>query len=140
RLSARELKRQLFTHGRCVLKLDNRATAVRVEELFEDAQFRKFLMALKGTIASSLTPVVDRAIQVGIGSIDVVLAGGGSQLPFMVDLIRAVGSERAPQMNLRVGPLSPASALYDGVDQSLSVVFPQIAMSIGGALVEMMPP
>jgi hypothetical protein len=38
-----------------------------------------------------------------------------------------------------VGPLSPANPLYQAIDPSLRDVFPQIAMSVGGALVEMMP-
>jgi hypothetical protein len=32
----------------------------------------------------------------------------------------------------------PANSLYPGIDKSLAPVFPQIAMSVGGALVEMM--
>jgi hypothetical protein len=134
------LKKVLFTQGRCVLKLDNKATAVRLEEFLDDPQFRNFLGLLKGAILASLTPVMERAAQTRAEFIDVVLAGGGSQLPFMSDLVHAAAAERQSHVRLRVGPLSPASALYDGVDASLSVVFPQIAMSIGGALVEMMPP
>lgn len=140
RLSARELKKALFTQGRCVLKLDGKATAVRLEEFLEDGNFRKFLGLLKGAILASLAPVMERAMQTRSEFIEVVLAGGGSQLPFMADLVHSAAAERQSPVRLRVGPLSPASALYDSVDASLSVVFPQIAMSIGGALVEMMPP
>ena len=43
------------------------------------------------------------------------------------------------QVQLRIGPLSPANPLYTGVDASLRDIFPQISMSVGGALVEMMP-
>ena len=38
-----------------------------------------------------------------------------------------------------IGPLSPVNPLYTSIDSSLRDVFPQIAMAVGGALVEMMP-
>jgi hypothetical protein len=60
-------------------------------------------------------------------------------LPFLPALMQHVGAAVAGDVRLRVGPLSPANPLYQSVDASLREVFPQIAMSVGGALVEMMP-
>ena len=138
-LSARELKRELFTTGRCSLKTGWMATTIKANELMEDAHFRTYLTALRQTIAASLSRVIDRAEAVGADTIDIVLAGGGSQLPFILDLVRSAGTLRQTQVGLRIGPLSPVNPLYTGIDPSLRDAFPQIAMSVGGALVEMMP-
>lgn len=138
RLSARELKRELFTQGRCALRNGWIATNVKLSDLQEDPQFRQYLAALVETIARSLAATAARAQAVGADVIDVVLAGGGSHLPFLPDLFRAAAQRTQCTTRLRIGPLSPANTLYQGVDTSLRGVFPQIAMSVGGALVEMM--
>jgi len=138
-LNARELKRELFTTGKCSLKTGWMATTIRANELMEDQNFRTYLGALRQTIAASLQRVVARAEANGGDVIDVVLAGGGSRLPFMVDLVKSAATLKPTNVQLRVGPLSPINPLYSGVDASLRDVFPQIAMSVGGALVEMMP-
>ncbi|MES1200124.1 MAG: Hsp70 family protein [Pseudomonadota bacterium] len=137
RLGARELKKDLFTYGRCALKTGWASTTIRAQDLIEDPQFRNYQMALARTIAASLGAVAQRAEAVGGSVIDIVLAGGGSYLPFLPELVRRVGEGRRVQ--LRIAPLSPAIPLYEGVDPSLSNAFPQIAMSLGGAIVEMMP-
>ena len=138
RLSARELKRELFTQGKCGLRNGWIATTLKLSDLQEDPNFRQYQVALAETIARSLSSVVTRAQQVRADVIDVVLAGGGSHLPFLPDLVRAAANRIQCPIRLRVGPLSPANTLYQGVDTALRGVFPQIAMSVGGALVEMM--
>ncbi len=137
RLSARDLKRDLFTQGKCALKNGWIATTIKISDLQEDPHFRQYLAALVETIAKSLAAVTQRAESVGAEVVDVVLAGGGSHLPFLPELVRAAAHRVRATVRLRVGPLSPANALYQGVDTSLRGVFPQIAMSVGGALVEM---
>jgi molecular chaperone DnaK (HSP70) len=137
RLSARELKRQLFTQGRCAIKNGWIATTIKIEDLQQDPSFRQYLSALVETIARSLAAVTKRAEAVNAEIVDVVLAGGGSHLPFLPDVVRAAAQRVGARVRLRVGPLSPANSLYQGVDTALRGVFPQIAMSVGGALVEM---
>ena len=138
-LSARELKRELFTTGKCSLKTGWMATTIRAQELMEDPNFRTYLNALRQTVAASLSRVIDRAEAANAPVIDVVIAGGGARLPFMVDLVRSAGTLRPTKVQLRIGPLSPTNPLYSSVDISLRDAFPQISMSVGGALVEMMP-
>jgi molecular chaperone DnaK (HSP70) len=140
RLSAREMKKELFTTGKTSLKTGGlMATTIRINELMEDQSFRTYLTALRNTMAASLNIVLQRAEAVGANVVDVVLAGGGSNLPFMGDLVRSAGQVRQHNITLRAGPLSPANPLYNSVDVGLRDVFPQISMSVGGALVEMMP-
>ncbi|HVK79961.1 MAG TPA: Hsp70 family protein [Verrucomicrobiae bacterium] len=140
RLSARDMKKELFTTGKTSLKTTGwMATTIRINELMEDQNFRTYLTALRNTMAASLNVVLQRAEAVGANAVDVVLAGGGSNLPFMPDLVKSAAQVRPHNIQVRFGPLSPTNPLYNSVDPSLRDVFPQIAMSVGGALVEMMP-
>lgn len=140
KLAAREMKKELFATGKCQLKNGWISTTINAKDLADDEQFRGYQGALARLIAASLGAVIQRAMQVGGGTIDVVLAGGGSHLPFLPNLVRLVAGNLPANITLRVGPLSPASSYYNTIDPALSSTFPQIAMSVGGALVERMAP
>lgn len=139
RLTARELKKDIFRHGKCTMRVGRKMITVVAKELAEDPNFRTYQQSLAQTIAASLRVVGGRAREAGADTIDVVLAGGGSHLPFLTALVQHAGNSVAPGLNLRIGALSPSNPLYTSIDNSLRDVFPQIAMSVGGALVEMMP-
>jgi hypothetical protein len=116
-----------------------KTTTVRVADLVEDAQFCAFVTQLGERVGASLARVAQRARAANAGIVDVVLAGGGSHLAFVPELVRSVGVTAAQGVGLRIGPLTPANVLYSNVDEYFVTVFPQIAMSVGGALVELMP-
>jgi molecular chaperone HscA len=137
RLHARGLKKALFVEGKCVVKDPRKTTALRLQDLAEEPQFRDFVTKMGHSVARSLAVVAQHARAANTPMIDVVLAGGGSHLPFIPEMVRSVGAQAAPGIELRVGPLSPANVLYSGVDEYFVAVFPQIAMSVGGALVEL---
>ena len=133
------MKRVLFSEGKCTVKDGWKTTTVRVQDLTEDEQFRAFVAALGERVGASLALVAQRARAANAAFIDVVLAGGGSHLGFIHELVRSVGVTAASGVELRIGPLTPANVLYSNVDEYFVTVFPQIAMSVGGALVELMP-
>lgn len=139
RLAARDLKRELLRTGKCQLRLGWRTLQVRASDLMEYERFRQYLGALAGTIANSLKPVLERAASKNADVVDVVLAGGGAHLTFIPALVQRAAASLNTPVKLRIGALTPANPLYMGVDKSLAEVFPQIAMSVGGSLVEMMP-
>jgi hypothetical protein len=139
RLVGRELKRELMRDGKCQLRLGWRTISVRASDMMEDERFRAYLGALAGTIAKSLQAVAPRAQARNAEAVDVVLAGGGAHLSFITSLVQRAAQSVELPVRLRIGVLSPLNPLYQGVDGSLAAVFPQIAMSVGGALVEMMP-
>ena len=139
RLHARAMKRVLFAEGKCTVKDGWKTTTVRVQDLTEDEQFRAFVAKLGERVGASLSAVAARAGEANAEVIDVVLAGGGSHLGFVPELVRSVGATAAQGVTLRIGPLSPSNVLYANVDEYFVSVFPQIAMSVGGALVELMP-
>lgn len=137
KLHARAMKRALFAEGKVNIKDGWKATTVRVQDLTEDDQFRAFVAKLGEAVGQSLSIVAQHAHASGGHTIDVVLAGGGSHLAFIPELVRSVGVTAAAGLQLRIGPLSPANVLYANVDQYFVSVFPQIAMSVGGSLVEL---
>jgi hypothetical protein len=139
KLHARAMKKVLFAEGKCTVKDGWKTTTVRVADLTEDEQFRAFVSKLGERVGASLALVAARARAANAGVIDVVLAGGGSHLGLIPELVRAVGVTAAQGVSLRIGPLSPANVLYANVDEYFVSVFPQIAMSVGGALVELIP-
>jgi molecular chaperone DnaK len=139
RLAGRGVKHELMRTGRTALKLGWRTLTLRAQDLQDDERFRAYLAALVRTIATSLQAVVPRAEAMGAPVIDVVLAGGGAHLGFLPQLVQKAGESINTRVQLRIGPLSPINPLYEGIDPILANVFPQIAMSVGGALVEMMP-
>ena len=139
KLHARAMKKVLFTEGKCTVKDGWKTTTVRVSDLTEDEQFLAFVSKLGERVGASLSAVAARARGTATPMIDVVLAGGGSHLGFVPELVRSVGMAAAQGVPLRIGPLSPANVLYANVDEYFVSVFPQIAMSVGGALVELMP-
>jgi molecular chaperone DnaK len=139
RLAGRGLKHELMRTGRTALKLGWRTLQVRAQDLHEDERFRAYLTALIRTVATSLSAVVPRAEAAGADVVDVVLAGGGAHLTFIPAVVQKAADSLNSRVRVRIGPLSPINPIYEGIDPILANVFPQIAMSVGGALVEMMP-
>ena len=139
RLAGRALKHELMHTGKCSLRLGWRTLHLRAQDLQEDERFRAYLAALVRTIAASLNAVIPRAEAAGASVVDVVLAGGGAHLTFLPAIVQKAGESIQTNVRLRVGALSPVNPIYEGIDPILAGVFPQIAMSVGGALVEMMP-
>jgi molecular chaperone DnaK (HSP70) len=139
RLTARPLKHEFFAEGHATLRDGRRSISLRAQELSDDPNFKKFMAALGNSIAYSIAAVAERSRFNRARVVDIVLAGGGSNLPFLPQLTHMAAQHVAPHLAVRIGPLSPANPLYDRVDYYFADVFAQIAISIGGSLVEMLP-
>ena len=72
------------------------------------------------------------------GAIASAMRGAGVLASADSASVRAAAEQAAPGLAMRAGPLSPSSSLYGSVDEYFSDVFPQIAISVGGSLVEML--
>lgn len=138
RLAARDFKREFFANGSATFKDGWRTIAIRAGDLTGDPQFQRYLNALGQSFITSIAAVAARARVSHVRMVDVVLAGGGANLPFLPQLVRAAAEQAAPGLAMRAGPLSPSSSLYGSVDEYFADVFPQIAISVGGSLVEML--
>jgi hypothetical protein len=134
KLSARPLKHDLFQRGESIFR-DRSKRRIRVSRgtLERDPSFRAFCNALTQTVAVSLAPLHARAQQKGAAAITVLLAGGGSNLPFLPKLVRAAAARAKIKLKLKIERFGANWSLphrrhpFEGV-------FPQLAIAMGGAL------
>lgn len=136
RLAAQGLKQDIFAKGRAVFEHGRRRITVRREALMNDASFKAFGRAFSHAVSTSLKPVAERAKRGGARRIKVLLAGGGSALPFLGDLLKACGTSAG--LTLEVEPFGTNWALPHQ-HHPLSGAFPQLAISMGGALAAIEP-
>jgi molecular chaperone DnaK (HSP70) len=134
KLSARSLKRDLFERGESAFQdLSKKRIRVTRGALEKDPSFRAFCKALTHAVAASLAPLHARAQQKGAGTITVLLAGGGSNLPFLSKVVRAAAARAKIKMKVKIERFGANWSLphrrhpFDGV-------FPQLAIAMGGAL------
>lgn len=133
RLDAKALKHALFERGRAAFTHDGKTLSVTRETLLNDATFKTFCKALTQTIAASLAPVCDRAKSGGAKSVAVLLAGGGSNLPFLRDLVRAAAIRCKTGLSIEVERFG-ANWSLPHQHHPMHGMFPQTAISMGGAL------
>lgn len=134
KLSARSLKHELFQRGESRFK-DRNKKRIRVSRaaLEKDPSFRAFCNALTQSVAVSLAPLHARAQEKGAVTITVLLAGGGSNLPFLSKVVRAAAVRAKIKLKLKIERFGANWSLphrrhpFDGV-------FPQLAIAMGGAL------
>ena len=133
KLSARALKQELFQKGKSAFK--NKVANLRVsrEALANDQAFRDYCKALTQAIAASLIPLAERAKHTDAQAITVLLAGGGSNLPFLADLVKAAAVKAKLKLPLKVERFG-ANWTLPHRRHPFAGVFPQLAIAMGGAL------
>ncbi len=129
RLGVRELKRDIFSKGSAVFKYGRRQITVTREMLAADPSFKAFCRALTETVRDSLELVAAKAKREG--AVTILLAGGGSNMPFLADLVKAAGSRCG--LKVRVEAFGTNWTLPHR-HHPLAGMFPQMAISMGGAL------
>jgi molecular chaperone DnaK (HSP70) len=133
-LRSRTLKEELFNKGACEAKWGQQRIVVRLGDFMRDKQFTAFRAALASNYRSCLTQTSLRAIAAGSDEVGVVLAGGGASLPFIQEMARQVRPSSGRIKRIAVQPLVPEWALDEAFKQQLAPIFPQVAISIGGAV------
>lgn len=133
-LHARELKEELFREGVCETHWEGKRIVVRLSELMRDKQFIAFKGALANNFRSCLTQTGLRAAAAGSDEVGVVLAGGGAKLPFIQEMARQMRPASGRVKRVSVQPLIPNWAMEDIFKGQLAPIFPQVAISIGGAV------
>lgn len=139
KLSACSLKHDLFQRGESVFR-DGAKKRIKVTRgaIEKDPSFRAFCKALTHTVAVSLAPLHARANEKGAATITVLLAGGGSNLPFLTKVVRAAAARAKIKLKLKIERFGANWSLphrrhpFDGV-------FPQLAIAMGGALAPVAP-
>lgn len=136
RLSAHRLKCDLFRKGAAAFDEGRRRIVVRLRTLQNDVSFRAFCRALTWTFIKSLHAVAANAKNAGADKVTVLLAGGGSGLPFLADLVKTAAARAGWGFNLEIAPFGANWALPHQ-HHPLGGSFPQVAISMGGALAQM---
>lgn len=128
----RDIKETLFADGRAVLRLNGRQVAINLRDLEKDADFRAFFKSLSDAYTHALAVVRDDAAARGRTEVQAVAVGGGAAAPFIQDLIRKKATRSTPRVAPR--PATPEWAHAGEFRGNLAPVFPQLSISIGGAL------
>lgn len=126
----RDIKETLFHDGQVRLRHEDQVIAIALRDIERDADFRAFTKTLTEIYDHALEAV--REIAGKRSNVQAVAVGGGASLPFIQDLLR-----REPKrggMRVRPRPATPEWAHTSAFKGNLAPVFPQLAISIGGAL------
>lgn len=125
---ARNIKQTLFTQGKAAVRCGERVVQVSAGDLARQASFKDMVEALRTGYHRSLSAMQDVR---GPCVVRVAMSGGGATLPFLPKLLKSRPS--GSKLEIRLAPTRPAwveDAAYRG---QLAPVFPQLAVSIGGA-------
>ncbi len=136
RLQTLALKRDLFANGKATFRSGRKKVVVRREELYRDTSFKVFCRALTKTFEQSLSAMAVKAKHANASSVAVLLAGGGANLPFVADLVKAAARTSLRGVRLEIQTFGANWAL-PYFHHPLAGAFPQMAISMGGALMAM---
>lgn len=133
RLSAAELKQSLFSRGKAVFKHDDQRMTLSQEAVTKDSAFKAYCNALSKTLSGSLALLAAKAKEDGAKSVTILLAGGGSHLPFLADLVKTAAASHTRGLKLEIEPFGARWALPHR-HHPLGGVLPQLAIAMGGAV------
>jgi hypothetical protein len=133
KLSAKSLKHDVFQKGRGVFWDRKTRIVVSRDTLSRDASFRAYCRAFTHTVANSLAPLYVHAKETGAGAITILLAGGGSNLPFLANLVRAAAAKAKVKITLKIERFGSNWTLPHR-HHPFAGVLPQLAIAMGGAL------
>lgn len=133
-LSARGLKQDLFKNGKCTISYAGKTLQLKLSTLQNAARFKEFGQALSSICAASLRPVVARAKAKGADALTILLAGGGANLPFVHAIATSAAAQAGGGLTIDIERFGADWYLPNGFDPHLRDAFPQVAISLGGAL------
>lgn len=128
----RDIKESVFEDGKAVLRHQGRTVSVSMRDIERDKEFRTFYKNLSEAYAHALTATRGDAAMRGQKEVQAIAVGGGAAAPFIRDLIRKKVTKQNPRVIAR--PATPDWAHDREFEGNLAPVFPQLAISIGGAL------
>lgn len=129
----RDIKESVFLDGSAILRSDGRTITVTRRDLERDPDFRSFAKVLVEAYDHGLEVVRDAALMADRREVQAIAVGGGAMAPFVQELIRRRPT-RAGKLNFLARPATPDWAHAREFQGNLAPVFPQLAISIGGAL------
>jgi molecular chaperone HscA len=136
RMRTRALKEDIFRNGSCTYVLSNGSRGtITLEEFIQREEVKKFKDLLTKTFDEVLAEIdhsfIDRFKN---NCLTVVLTGGGATLPMVMDLAEGKTKVNGHVIDRAQAPLVPQE--YEN-DPEIRVVYPQLAVAIGGSLPKM---
>jgi molecular chaperone DnaK len=128
----RDLKETLFADGQVIFRFEGRNIKLTTKDIERDRDFKVFLKTLTEAYDHGLAVVRGEAMARGGNEVQAIAVGGGAAAPFIQALIRR-GMGRG-RMRVFPRPATPDWAHARAFGGNLAPVFPQLAISIGGAL------
>lgn len=137
---SRILKENLFRDGVCETTHEGQRIVVRMSDFLADRDFSRFLKAVSEFYMRGLNRLAVYAGEKGAKEIGVVLAGGGSALSCIQAMAAKMRPTKGKARKVLVQPLLPDWTRRPQFNDRFRNSFPQIAISIGGAVATIDPP
>lgn len=137
RLSARELKTDLFERGKCALVHEGRKIGIGGDAVLKDDAFRDFCRALEHELGKSMDAAA-AAVGGKLFTVTVCLAGGGAHLPVIDEIVANAAKKRRTVAKATTERFSYGLAQHriarghTRFDKS----FTQAVIALGGAIAE----
>lgn len=128
----RDIKEAVFEEGRATLRHEGKVIAVQMRDIERDRDFKEFMKGLASAYQFGLDVLRDDVMARGRTEIQAIAVGGGAAAPFIRDLIKKTKARGNTRVTPR--PATPDWAHAREFRGNLAPVFPQLAISIGGAL------
>ncbi len=133
RAQQRELKETLFVQGKVVTEAGDQFIELTLEEFLADQHVKGFAARLAEKFYMAVDPAVEWARSVTTGNseqqvVEILPTGGGHSLPMVHEMIRQI-PHHWPFVTM-------TPELFQSQNTDFNAVAPQLAVSIGGAVLE----
>ena len=129
----RELKHQAFKDERCEVRFRDKVVPIQRAELTNQPRFKEFVRVIQENFTEALSATTAEAKAAKVKTVSVILAGGGSSLPFIQKLARHTARTWRKDARVVVEPMAPLWANAPEFNGALAPIFPQLEIAIGGA-------
>ena len=128
----RDIKESIFEDGRATLRHRGKNISLALRDIERDPDFKIFYKSLSDAFAHGLTAVRGDAVMRGRSEVQAIAVGGGAAAPFIQTLLKKKTTRTKPRVVVR--PATPDWAHAREFEGNLAPVFPQLAISLGGAI------
>ncbi len=129
----RDLKRQAFEADHCEVRFNGKAVPLQRVEFTNQPRFKEFVRVIQENFTEALSATTAEAKAAKVKIVSVILAGGGSSLPFVQKLARHTAQTWRKDARVVVEPMAPLWANAPEFAGALAPMFPQLEIAIGGA-------
>lgn len=129
----RDLKRQAFEDERCEVAFKGKTVPLQRADLTNQPRFKEFVKVIQENFTDSLSATTAQAKAAKVKTVSVILAGGGSSLPFIQKLARHTAQTWRKDARVVIEPMAPLWANAPEFAGALAPMFPQLEIAIGGA-------